>query len=161
VLAVLSLVGGWLQFAPLWHPVETWLSSVAEPLVSPTNWQEAISSIAAVGLGLGGIGVAWIFYGARRRPVPRLAFWQRTLEHKFWFDELYDVAFYRPAAGVARAFTAWIERPLILGSGMEIGEETRDVGGLFARLQTGLLRTYALAIASAVAVIAIVFVAVR
>jgi NADH-quinone oxidoreductase subunit L len=161
VLAVLSLIGGWLQFAPLWHPVETWLQTVAEPLVSPTNWQEAISSIAAVALGLAGIGVAWVFYGARRRPVPRLAFWQRTLEHKFWFDELYDVAFYRPAAAAARAFTAWIERPLILGSGIEIGEETRDVGGMFARLQTGLLRTYALAIASAVAVIAIVFVAVR
>jgi NADH-quinone oxidoreductase subunit L len=161
VLAVLSLIGGWLQFAPLWHPVETWLQTVAEPLVSPTNWQEAISSIAAVALGLAGIGIAWVFYGARRRPVPRLAFWQRTLEHKFWFDELYDVAFYRPAAAAARAFTAWIERPLILGSGMEIGEETRDVGGMLARLQTGLLRTYALAIASAVAVIAIVFVAVR
>jgi NADH-quinone oxidoreductase subunit L len=161
LLAVLSLVGGWLQFAPLWHPVETWLSSVAEPLVSPTSWQEAISSIAAVALGLAGIGVAWVFYGARRRAVPRLAFWQRTLEHKFWFDELYDVAFYRPAGATARALTAWIERPLILGAGTGIGEETRDVGGLFARLQTGLLRTYALAIASAVAVIAIVFVAVR
>jgi NADH-quinone oxidoreductase subunit L len=161
VLALLSVIGGWLQFAPLWHPVETWLSSVAEPLVSPTNWQEAVSSIAAVALGVAGIGVAWVFYGARRRPVPRLAFWQRTLEHKFWFDELYDLAFYRPASAVARAFTAWIERPLILGSGTEIGAETRDVGGLFARLQTGLLRTYALAIASAVAVIAIVFVAVR
>ena len=161
VLAVLSLVGGWLQFAPLWHPVETWLQTVAEPLVSPTSWQEAISSIAAVGLGLAGIGVAGVFYGARRRPVPQLAFWQRTLEYKFWFDELYDAAFYRPAAALARALTEWVERPLILGSGIEIGEETRDVGGLFARLQTGLLRTYALAIASAVAVIAIVFVAVR
>jgi hypothetical protein len=50
---------------------------------------------------------------------------------------------------------------LILDTGTEIGDETRDVGGLFARLQTGLVRTYALAIASAVAVIAIVFVAVK
>jgi NADH-quinone oxidoreductase subunit L len=161
VLAVLSVIGGWLQFAPLWHPVETWLQTVAEPLVSPTGWQEAISSIAAVALGLAGIGVAWVFYGARRREVPRLPFWQRTLEHKFWFDELYDAAFYRPAAALAVALARWVERPLILDTGTEIGDETRDVGGLFARLQTGLVRTYALAIASAVAVIAIVFVAVK
>jgi NADH-quinone oxidoreductase subunit L len=161
VLTVLSVIGGWLQFAPLWHPVETWLRTVAEPLVSPANWQEATSSAAALVLGLLGIGVAWFFYGARRRAVPRFAFWQRTLEHKFWFDELYDFAFYRPAVATARALTAWIERPLILDTGDEIGDEARDVGGLFARLQTGLVRTYALAIASSVAVIAIVFVAVR
>jgi NADH-quinone oxidoreductase subunit L len=161
VLAVLSVIGGWLQFAPLWHPVETWLSSVAEPLVTPSSWQEAISSLLAVVLGIAGIGVAWVLYGARRRPVPRLAFWQRTLEHKFWFDELYDAVFYTPAVATVRALTSWVERPLILDAAPEIGDETRDVGGLFARLQTGLLRTYALAIASSVAVIAIVFVAVR
>src|SRR5438477_4356084 len=47
VLAVLSVIGGWIQFAPLWHPVETWLQSVAEPVVSPTSWQEAVSSLLA------------------------------------------------------------------------------------------------------------------
>jgi NADH-quinone oxidoreductase subunit L len=161
VLAVLSLIGGWIQWAPLWHPVETWLATVAEPLVSPTNWNEAISSVLALALGLAGIGVAWLLYGARRVPVPTLPFWQQTLERKLYFDELYDALFYAPAVFVARAFTNWIERPLILGSSREIGQETRDLGGVFARLQTGLLRTYALAIASSLAVLAIVFVAVK
>src|SRR5438309_1475034 len=63
VLAVLSVIGGWLQFAPIWHPVETWLQTVAEPVVSPTNWQEAISSALAVVLGLAGIAAAWLVYG--------------------------------------------------------------------------------------------------
>jgi NADH:ubiquinone oxidoreductase subunit 5 (subunit L)/multisubunit Na+/H+ antiporter MnhA subunit len=93
--------------------------------------------------------------------VPTLPFWQQTLERKLYFDELYDAVFYAPAVFVARAFTNWIERPLILGSSREIGEETRGLGGVFARLQTGLLRTYALAIASSLAVLAIVFVAVK
>jgi NADH-quinone oxidoreductase subunit L len=141
--------------------VETWLQIVAEPLVSPKNWQEWTSSALALVLGGLGIGVAWFFYGARRRAVPRLAFAQRTLEHKFYADELYDALFYRPSSAFARALTGWIERPLILGSGREIGDETRGLGGLFARLQTGLLRTYALAIASSLAVLAIVFVAVK
>src|SRR5437868_12404886 len=161
VLAALSLIGGWIQWAPFWHPIETWLQVVAEPVVSPKNWQEWTSSALALLLGGAGIGVAWLLYGARRVEVPRLAFWQRTLERKFYFDELYDALFYTPAVYAANAFAGWIERPLILGSGREIGEETRDLGGAFARLQTGLLRTYALAIASSLAVLAIVFVAVR
>src|SRR5918911_583475 len=37
-LAVLSVVGGWIQFAPFWHPIETWLQVVAEPTVGPSNW---------------------------------------------------------------------------------------------------------------------------
>jgi NADH-quinone oxidoreductase subunit L len=162
VLALLSIVGGWLQFAPLWHPVESWLHTVAAPLVSPSNWQEAVSSILAVVLGLGGIGVAWLLYGApRRRAVLRSAFWQRTLEHKFYFDEAYDALFYAPSSFVARALGFGVEQPLILGGTADVGTETREAGGLLARLQTGLLRTYALAIASSVAVLAIVFVAVK
>ena len=161
ILAVLSVIGGWLQWAPFWHPVETWLQTVAGPLVSPTSWDEAISSLLAFALGLAGIGVAWMTYGARRWAVTRAPFWQRTLERKFYVDELYDALFYRPADWTARALMGVIERPLILGTGQEIGEETRDLGGVFARLQTGLLRTYALAIASSLAVLAIVFVAVK
>jgi NADH-quinone oxidoreductase subunit L len=138
------------------------LHTVAAPLVSPTNWQEGVSSALAVALGLAGIGVAWLLYAApRRRAVPRVAFWQRTLEHKFYFDEAYDALFYAPSAFVARALGFGVEQPLILGGGTEIGDDTREVGGLFARLQTGLLRTYALAIASSLAVLAIVFVAVK
>jgi len=161
VLAVLSFVGGWLQFAPVWHPVETWLETVAEPLVSPTSWQEAVSSILAVALGLAGIAVAWLLYAVKQRPVPKQPALQRTLERTFYFDELYDALFYRPAAWTARAFGRLIEQPLIAGSGRELGEDTRDLGGVLARLQTGLLRTYALAIASALAVLAVVFVAVK
>src|SRR5438552_14127998 len=161
VLAVLSVIGGWIQWAPLWHPVETWLQTVAEPTVSPTSWQEAVSSILALLLGLGGISLAFLYYGARRLAVPRFAFPQRVLEHKFYFDELYDALFYRPAVWSAKTLHRWIEGPLISDSARELGDDARDLGGLVSHLQTGLLRTYALAIASSVAVLAIVFVAVK
>jgi NADH-quinone oxidoreductase subunit L len=161
VLAVLSVIGGWLQWVPFWDPVDTWLDTVAEPLVSPSNWQEAVSSILAVALGLAGIGVAWVLYGAKRRAVPRSAFWQRLLEHKLYFDEAYDALFYRPAVWLARALSRWVEQPLIARSTREVGEDTRELGGILARLQTGLLRTYALAIASAAAVLVVVFVVVK
>src|SRR4051794_11611350 len=161
VLAVLSIVGGWIQFSPWWHPVETWLQTVAEPVVSPESRQEWLSIGLSLLLGLSGIAVAWLFYGARRLAVPRLAFAQRTLEHKFYFDEAYDALFYAPAVFLANFLRRGVEEPLIADSGRDLGDDTRDLGGFVARAQTGLLRTYALAIASSVAVLAIVFVVVK
>jgi NADH-quinone oxidoreductase subunit L len=161
VLTVLSIVGGWIQFSPWWHPVETWLQTVAEPVVSPASWQEWLSIALSLLLGLSGIAVAWLVYGVRRVAVPRLAFAQRTLEHKFYFDEAYDALFYAPAVFLAKFLRRGVEQPLIADSGRDLGDDTRDLGGIVARAQTGLLRTYALAIASSVAVLAIVFVAVK
>jgi NADH-quinone oxidoreductase subunit L len=161
VLAVLSVIGGWIQFAPLWHPVETWLDSVAEPVVTPTDWQEGISSALAVLLGLLGIYVAWALYAVKTFAVPRFAFAQRVLEHKFYFDELYDALFYRPTVWLAKALYRGVEDPLIAESSTSLGQDTRDLGRIVARLQTGLVRTYVLAIASGAAVLAIVFIAVK
>lgn len=161
VLAVLSVVGGWIQFTPWWHPVETWLQTVAEPIVSPASWQEWTSIALSLLLGLTGIGVAWAIYGAHRVAVPRVAWAQRTFEHKFYFDEAYDALFYAPAVFLAKLLRRGVEQPLIADSGRDLGDDTRDLGGLFARAQTGLVRTYALAIASSVAVLAVVFVVVK
>jgi NADH-quinone oxidoreductase subunit L len=161
VLAVLSVIGGWIQWAPLWTPITTWLDPVAESLVEPANWMEWTTSV--LGLALGGAGwlVAWLIYGSHRLQVPKLAVPQRVLEHKFYFDELYDAVFYRPAVWLATTLRSSVEEPLVFETTDELGDETRDIGGLVAKLQTGLLRTYALAIATSVAVLAIVFVAVR
>jgi NADH-quinone oxidoreductase subunit L len=161
VLAVLSVIGGWIQFAPLWHPVSDWLEPVARPLAEPTNTQEAVASLLAFLLGVAGIGVAALIYRLERWPAPRFAFGQRVLEHKFYFDELYDVAFFRPAVGTARFLRRAVEEPLILASSGEIAASFRDLGLGARRLQTGLVRSYVLAIAAALAVLTIVFVAVR
>jgi len=161
VLAVLSVIGGWIQFAPLWHPLSTWLDEVTPPLATPSNAQEAVASVLAVVLGLGGIAVAFLFYGRHRRAVPRIAWAQTLLERKFYFDEAYDFAFYRPAVWVSLQLGRWVEGPIIGGSLREIGRGAREAGLGTGRLQTGLVRTYVLAIAASLAVITIVFVAVR
>jgi NADH-quinone oxidoreductase subunit L len=161
VLTVLAAFGGWLQFPPLWTPVTTWLDPVAKPLVEASGTEEAVSSIAAVALGLAGIWVAWLLYGARTATVPRYARVQALLEHKFYFDDAYDAVFYRPAVFLARGLGRWIERPLVFGSIRELSEGVRDLGLGARRLQTGLVRTYAFAIAASLAVVTVVFVAVR
>ncbi len=161
ILAVLSLVGGWIQFAGVWTPVSDFLEVSAPPLVTASGTQEAVSSIFAVVFGLVGIGVAWALYGARRAEVPHAPQVQRALERKLWFDDLYDVLFYKPAVWLAQSLNRWIERPVILGSVTEIAVGTQESGSLVARAQTGLLRAYALALAGGVAILVVVFISVK
>jgi NADH-quinone oxidoreductase subunit L len=155
---VLSVIGGWVQFAGVWTLVSDWLDPVAPPLVEANNLQEAVSSIVAVGLGLAGIATAWWFYSARRaappKPVP-------ALEHKLWWDEAYDYAFYRPAVLLATGLYRFVERPLVEGSITGIAASFRDLGLGARRLQTGFVRSYALAFALGLTVLAVVFISVR
>jgi NADH-quinone oxidoreductase subunit L len=160
-LAVLAVVGGWIQFAGVWTPVSDFLEVSAPSLVIASGTQEVVSSIFAVLFGLVGVAVAWALYGARRAEVPRMPQLQAALERKLWFDDLYDVAFYKPAVWLARAWNRWIERPIILGSATELALGTQESGRLAARVQTGLLRAYALGFAGGLAVLVVVFISVR
>jgi len=157
------VIGGWIQFAPIWTPVTQWLEPAARTLevAEPTSWEEGISSALAVGLGVVGMGIAWALYSRRRLAVPRPAFWQRLLEHKFYFDEAYDALFYRPSVVLAQWWRRGFEEPVVLAAGPELGEGTQELGRGARRLQTGLLRTYALALGAGLVVLAAVFLGVR
>ncbi len=161
VLAVLSVIGGWIQFAPFWTPITKWLSHVAPTLPSaePTSWQEGISSALAVGLGVAGIGIAGWYWG-RERAIPHVPALQSLFEHKFWFDELYDAVFYRPAVLLAKALYRYVE-PLVGGAGAAAAVGALDAGREARRLQTGLLRTYAFALGVGIVVIGAVYLGVR
>jgi NADH-quinone oxidoreductase subunit L len=161
VLAILSVVGGWLQFAGLWHPLSDFLQPSVESLVEPSGTQDLVASILAVGLGIAGILVARQLYGVRRVRLPEARFWRDLLERKFYFDDAYAFVFYRPAAATARLWTRVIEGPLIGGSIEGVSTGTRRLGRGVGEAQTGLVRTYALALAGSVAVLALVFVSVR
>ena len=160
-LAVLSVIGGWIQFAGVWTPISDFLAPSATPLVEATTRQEVVSSVFAVLFGLVGIGIAWWIYGAHRAEAPSFPRLQRLFEHKFYFDELYDALFYRPAVWLANALLQWVERPVIGGSATELALGAQQSGRLVGRVQTGLLRLYALGLAGGLAVLVIVFISVR
>jgi NADH-quinone oxidoreductase subunit L len=160
VLAVLATIGGLVVIPGVWEPFLHWIDETAEPLVQATVTEDYGTSAIAVSLGLIGFYLARRAFHAGRQLVTNPGIW-RALEHKLYFDELYDALFYRPAAALSVALRRNVEEPVVERSLDEIGSGTLQVGGEVARVQSGLLRTYAVAIAFAVAVLIVVFVAVR
>ncbi len=88
------------------------------------------------------------------KPVP-------LLEHKFYWDELYTAVFYKPADLIARSLGRYVEQPVIAGSIAEVTRGFRIGSGELSRVQNGLVRSYALALAGGIAVLAVVFLATR
>jgi NADH-quinone oxidoreductase subunit L len=160
-LSVLAVVGGWVQIPGVWHPFADFLKPTVESLVEPTGTQDAVASIVALSLGLLGIAVAWAAYSARTLRIPRAPVARNVLEHKFYFDELYDAVFYRPTVLLARGLRDQFESPIISGSITGIASGARRFASELNEVQTGLVRTYALAIAGGVAVLTFVFVWVK
>jgi NADH-quinone oxidoreductase subunit L len=160
ILTVLATIGGLIAIPGVWHPLADWLAESAEPLVEPTTGEEylasAISLVVAAAAGL----FAYRAFQRERQLVTHPGLW-RAFESKLYFDDLYDVLFYRPAAALSRALRRNVEEPVIERSLDEIGSGTILASGGVGRVQTGLLRTYALAIALAVCILVVVFVAVR
>jgi NADH-quinone oxidoreductase subunit L len=160
VLSVLATIGGLVVIPGVWEPFLHWIDETAEPLVHATVAEDYGTSAIAVSLALLGLFIARRAFAAGRQIVDKPGIW-RVLEHKLYFDELYDAIFYRPAAALAAALRRNVEEPVVERSLDEIGSGAIQVGGEVGRVQSGLLRTYALAIAFSVAVLVVVFVAVR
>lgn len=165
VLAVLATIGGFLQVPGAWNALDGWLHPVAESIEEASGGTAVLSAVAALLLSLAGIAIAWTVWG-RRTHVPervrrRWPWAARTLERKFYFDEAYDLAFYEPSDRTASLAARYVEEPVFLRSLGDLGRGVREVSVRVAAAQTGLLRSYALALATGLAVLAIVFLVVE
>jgi len=159
VLTVLATIGGWIQFPPHWDPITKWLAPVAPSLPDAvaSATQETVTSIVSPLVGLAGIAVAWAIYSKRSVAIPAVPSVRRVLEHKFYFDELYDRIFYEPSVWLATVLRREFEEPVVLQTGTDVGETTLATGGLVRRIQTGLLRTYVLFLAAGAAAVVLAF----
>jgi NADH-quinone oxidoreductase subunit L len=158
ILAVLSAIGGLLQWTQIWHPLTDWLDPVAPSTAQPSDTQEWIASAFAVVLGAAGIWVAHMAYAAKTLKVPKPL---KLFEKKFYWDELYDAIFYRPADLISRGLGRFIEQPLVRGTVRDVPEGVELSAGGLSRVQNGLVRGYVLALTSGVAVLAVVFLSTR
>src|SRR3954468_18024507 len=145
-LGIGTLVVGllWLGFG-LNHAFATFLEEVA-PNVEPSVGEELLTTALAWIVGLGGAFLVWRLYDSPERVSrlrSRFAPLARAAERKFYWDEAYDLAFYRPAAALGSWFNRITERWVFGGSVTGTAWSVRGIGRWVADAQTGVVRQYA------------------
>ena len=160
VLAVGATFGGMIGL-PLINPSgAVWAGSI---FVLPANnvLEEAhhipfAAHILPLFLGLAGIAIAYVMYIMRPEWPARVAAQLRPLhvflEHKWYFDELYDLLFVRSAKWIGHNLWRGGDGYVIDGFGPDgVAATTIDIARRATRLQTGYLYHYAFAMLIGVA----------
>ncbi len=182
VLAVFAVGAGWIgissTFPVLGGRVPNFLhaflaAGLAEP--TPEGVFHLTPFVASVSASLGGLLLGWWVY--RRIPAGAsdpLARWlgpvHTLLKRKYYFDELYQVAFVRPVYWIGETLSSrwidrtvidgalyalaraarwagaglrnWIDLPVVNGFGDLVGKETKSAGGGLKFVQTGQVQQY-------------------
>src|SRR5690606_11926243 len=172
VLAVLSVVGGWINVPeaighmPIlgWIPHSEWLHEWLHPLTETADGimlQNAgeLAEQAPLGGGAGmwaaisfALATAVVVITAstlgRRRFLPADQAETPTgflgvLYNKWYVDEIYDAIVVRPVLALSRFFARYIDRGVIDGLANGAGYASRAFGWVNSRVQTGLVNGYA------------------
>ncbi len=138
VLAALSLGGG---FLPVPHYLE-------EMFPIEEAHHDPMLMFLSVGLGLGGIALAYLFYVARpglaNQVTSSLGGLYRLVYNKYFVDEIYGAAVIKPTINGSRALL-WrvVDVGVIDGIVNGVGARARDFGNTVRLLQSGNIRSYA------------------
>ena len=158
VLAVLATVGGLIQTRALGIGPSL-VSDYLDRVVTGQSWEE---SSFAVYIGLVTMLAAGLLFLAayRMRPLTARFPWaQRVLEHKYYFDELYNAVFVRTLDRAADVGFRDVETPIIDGSLAGAGTRTTWAASYASLLQTGYVRNYTLVFVAGAVIVAVLLLA--
>jgi NADH-quinone oxidoreductase subunit L len=143
-LAVFAIVAGWpgipLDFPFIGGFIPNFIhdfvgETLAEhPEAVTFNWFPLLISLA---VSLGGLILGWFVYkdvpaGAPDPLEKPLGPLYSLLKNKYYFDELYDLIFVRPAYWISETFTyLWLDRTIIDGVLHTIARVVSSIGGFF------------------------------
>jgi len=173
VLAILSVVGGWLAAPALWGGKDYFTSFLA-PVFGAGEGANPIDEVAAHNLELTlaavavftallGIAVAyWLYVRQPKKPAQLANSLQpvyKTLLNKYWVDELYAAAVIRPLVWLSEnVFWKVVDVEAIDGTVNGIAHGAASIGDTVRHTQSGNARSYAVwVVVGALAVIAILF----
>jgi NADH-quinone oxidoreductase subunit L len=145
VLAVAAAFGGLLGVSATTGLLPRFLGATEPGTAGPP---EAVLDIIAVAVSLAGLGLAWFVYGSGRLDWValrvRFAGLKRASMRAFYVDDAYGLVLGDGGKLLAAALAAFDNRGVdgLVGS---IARGTGLLAGWGRRVQTGLVRTYALA----------------
>jgi NADH-quinone oxidoreductase subunit L len=155
VLAVLSILGGFLAFPGSYNKLDDWLAPWFQRF--PTNGPKlaappffGISMIATLLATLVGFLIAYTIYmranPSRERVAAMAPGVYNFLLHRYYVDELYNFLFVAPVKWGGRQMDRFVERDSIDFTVDGVGRLTRVLSLAGRRVQTGYVRNYALGI---------------
>jgi NADH-quinone oxidoreductase subunit L len=182
ILAIFAISAGWVGIPkgfpaiggllPNWFHEFVGGTLLEAPKVLEFNFTPLITSLV---VALGGLYLGWLVYRkvAVGEPDPiqkPLGLVYTLLKNKYYFDELYDFLFVRPAYWISATFTSlwmdrrvidgflhavaqfslnlghffrnYIDKPIVNGFGDFVGETTKKLGRTFRIVQTGRVQQY-------------------
>ncbi len=198
ILAVFAVGFGWIgipeQFPLIGGIIPNWIHGfvggtlLEHPEILAFSWVPLLTSLV---VSLGGLALGYLVYKDVKReqtdPVQKTlgATVYRWLKNKYYFDELYQAVFIKPANWIAETFTSlWMDRtvidgilhwfayisgiignflrnaidkPIVNGSGDLVGEGAKKLGNVFRTIQTGRVQQYMILALVSLAVFSIVF----
>jgi len=173
VLAVLSVVGGWMAAPGLWHGTdyfEEFLRPVfahAEeiraqlPAGASPGLEFPLMAVAIGGALIGFLVALWMYV---RKPeaadefAAKLSGAHSLLFHKYYVDEIYDALIVHPMQWISTN-VLWksVDATVIDGTVNGVGRLARDLGQEARQVQSGNGRTYASWLVAGAAAIALLF----
>jgi NADH-quinone oxidoreductase subunit L len=162
VLAVGALAAGFVAYPWFvggdWE--HFWATSIAvkatEEILHHMHAVPTWSSLLPLVMGLAGIALSYVYYLVRPDlPGKTIATFNGLYQlfyNKWYFDEIYDAIFVRPALAIGRMFWKKGDGALIDGLGPDgIAARSRDMAAALSRFQSGYLYHYAFAMLVGVA----------
>jgi NADH-quinone oxidoreductase subunit L len=174
ILAVLSIIGGWLAAPALFGGTDYFSSFLAPVFASSASGAEAVNeaaahqleiilAIVAVASALLGLGVAFWLYIRQPGKPEQLAKSMKpvynTLLNKYYVDELYAAVIIKPLMWIStNVLWKGIDVAGIDGAVNGIASGAKDVGDVVRHTQSGNTRSYAVwVVIGALVVIAVIF----
>jgi NADH-quinone oxidoreductase subunit L len=174
ILAVLSIVGGWLAAPAFWGKPD-YFAKFLEPVFAAPGGAEAgtaeavahalewpLAGVAFITALLGGFAAYWLYLKKPDKPASLAHSFggaYRTLLHKYYVDELYAAAIVRPLMWLStNVFWKTVDVSIIDGAVNGIAEGITVVGDGTRRTQSGNTRSYAVwVVVGAIVIVAVIF----
>jgi NADH-quinone oxidoreductase subunit L len=146
-LAILSVVGGFLQVNFGGGSLQNRLDNFLDPLLGPYQAEHHASTDLKVTLALAGVGVAVLGILLALVVAKKSPLWPKSLEpsvlRRAWFvDTIYEWLFARPGRAFATFFSNVVDRLLVDGLVNGSARLVSLSGAGLRRAQSGYLRSY-------------------
>jgi NADH-quinone oxidoreductase subunit L len=151
VLALLSIVGGWVGL-PEWAGGSAF-ARFLEPVTGHPHLEvhdvtlEVVLMLVSTAVAIGGIAVAYVFYvrdpALPARVAERFAPAYQLLAGKYWIDELYDAVIVRPYVRLSNVLWRVVDQIIIDGAVNGTATTVLVNGQLWRLMQTGDVQQYA------------------